>query len=141
MRPDQEPQDVLGRSNFSSNVKKKVQALLTQLPLLPGYSSMRKSGFIYLLEGDPEGTISCTPHPLEAQDLSFPTSYFAAHLEVIWSVNQKETRSCSLPGSIQRTGLWASIWLTNLTPNSTKLQDMKIHLILYLIKVQKFKKG
>jgi len=66
MSPGQEPQDMLGGSKFSSNVKEKVQALLTQLPLLPGYSSMRKPGFVYLLEGDPEGIISCTPHPLEA---------------------------------------------------------------------------
>jgi len=66
MGTDQEPQGMLGGSNFSSNVKEKVQALLTQLPLLLGYSSMRKLGFVYLLEGDPEGIISCTHHPLEA---------------------------------------------------------------------------
>jgi len=47
MRPDQEPQDMLGGSNFSSNVKEKVQALLTQLPLLLGYSTMRKPSFVY----------------------------------------------------------------------------------------------
>jgi len=63
---DQEPQDMLGGSNFSSNVKGKVLALLNQLPILPGDSSMRKPGFFYLLEGDPEGIISCMPHPLEA---------------------------------------------------------------------------
>jgi len=57
---------MLGGSNFSSNVKEKVQALLTQLLLMLGYSSMHKPGFIYLLEGDPEGIISCTHHPLEA---------------------------------------------------------------------------
>jgi len=57
---------MLGGSNFSSNVKETVQALLTQLPLLPGYSSMHKPGFVYLLEGDPEGIISCTHYPLEA---------------------------------------------------------------------------
>ena len=66
MGPDQEPQDMLEGSNFISNVKEMVQALLTQLPLLPGYSSTRKPDFVYLLEGDLEGTISCTPHPLEA---------------------------------------------------------------------------
>jgi len=66
MGTDQEPQGMLGGSNFSSNVKEKVQALLTQLPLLPGYSSMREPGFVYLLEGDPEGIISYSHHPLEA---------------------------------------------------------------------------
>jgi len=66
MGTDQEPHGMLGRSNFSSNVKDKVQALLTQLPLLPGYSFMHKPGFVYLLEGDPGGIISCTHHPLEA---------------------------------------------------------------------------
>ena len=58
MGTDQEPQGMLGGPNFSSNVKEKVQALSTQLPLLPGYSSMRKPSFVYLLEGDPEGIIS-----------------------------------------------------------------------------------
>ena len=66
MGPDKEPQDMLGGPNFSSNVKEKVQALLSQLPLLPGYSSMRKPDFLYLLEGDLEGIISYTPHPIEA---------------------------------------------------------------------------
>ena len=66
MSLDQEPQDMLGGSNFSSNVKGKVLALLNQLPILPGYSSMRKPGFVYLLEGEPEGIISCTHHPLKA---------------------------------------------------------------------------
>ena len=50
MGTDQEPQGMLGGSNFSSNVKDKVQALLTQLPLLPGYSSMHKPGFVCPLE-------------------------------------------------------------------------------------------
>ena len=66
MSPDQEPQDILGGSNVSSNVKGKVLALLNQLPILPGYSSMRKPDFVYPLEGDLEGIISCTPHLLEA---------------------------------------------------------------------------
>jgi len=66
MGTDQEPQGMLGGSNFSSNAKEKVQALLAQLRILPRYSSMRKLGFVYLLEGDPEGIISCTPHSLEA---------------------------------------------------------------------------
>jgi len=66
MGTDQEPQGMLRMSNFSSNVKEKVQALLTQLPLLPEYSSMHKLSFVYLLEGNPEGIISYTHHALEA---------------------------------------------------------------------------
>ena len=66
MGPIEEPQDMLGGLNFSPKVKKQVQALLTQSPILPGYSSMHKPGFVYLLEGDPEGIISCTHHPLKA---------------------------------------------------------------------------
>jgi len=65
MGPDKEPQDMLGGSNFSSNVKEKVQALLSQLPLLAGYLSMHKPDFVYLLEGNLGGIISCTPHPVE----------------------------------------------------------------------------
>jgi len=71
MRPAQEPQDMLGWSNFSSNGKEKVQALLNQLPLLPGHSSMHKPGFVYLLEGDPEGIISCTPTLLKLRISAF----------------------------------------------------------------------
>jgi len=66
MGTDQEPQDMIGGPNFSSNVKEKVKALLAQLPILPGYSSMSKPGFVYLLEGDPKGIISSTHHLLEA---------------------------------------------------------------------------
>ena len=63
---DPELQGMLGRSNVNSNVKEKVKALLTQLFILPGYTSSHKPGFVYLLEGDPEGVISCTHHPLQA---------------------------------------------------------------------------
>ena len=66
MGTDEEPQNMLGRSNFSSNIKEKVKALLAQLPIPPGYSSMPKPDFVYLLEGDPEAIISCTHHPFEA---------------------------------------------------------------------------
>ena len=66
MDPIQEPKDMLGGLNFSPKVKKQVQALFTQTPILPGYSSMHKPGFVYLLEGNPEGIISCTHHPLKA---------------------------------------------------------------------------
>jgi len=63
MGPHQEPQDTLGGSNFSSNVKEKVQALLHQLAVMPGLNFMHKPDFIYLLEDDPDRVISCTPHP------------------------------------------------------------------------------
>ena len=66
MGPIQEPLDMLGGLNFSPKVKKQVQALFTQTPILPGYSSMHKPSFVYLLEGDLEGIISYTHHPLEA---------------------------------------------------------------------------
>jgi len=62
----QESQDMLGGLKFSPKVKEQVQALLTQLPILPGYTSSLQPGFVYLLEGEPEGVISCTPHPLKA---------------------------------------------------------------------------
>ena len=57
MGPIQEPQDMLEGLNFSPKVKKQVQALFTQTPTLPGYSSMHKPGLVYLLEGDLEGVI------------------------------------------------------------------------------------
>jgi len=63
MGPHHEPQDTLGGSKSSSNVKEKVQALLSQLSILHGLNSMHKPGFIYLLEHDPDGVISCTSHP------------------------------------------------------------------------------
>ena len=66
MGTNQELQDMLGGSNFSSNLKEKVKALLAQLHILPGYTSSHKPGFVYLLEGEPEGIISCTHHPLKA---------------------------------------------------------------------------
>jgi len=42
--------------------QEKVQALIHQLPASPGYSSMHQPGFVNLLQGEPEGVISCTPH-------------------------------------------------------------------------------
>jgi len=66
MGTDPELQGMLRRSNVNSNVKEKVKALLTQLFILPGYTSSHKPDFVYLLEGDPEGVISCTHHPLQA---------------------------------------------------------------------------
>ena len=63
MRPHQEPRDTLGRSNFSSNVREKVQALLHQLAVLPRLNSMHKPNFVNLLEDDPDGVISCASHP------------------------------------------------------------------------------
>ena len=63
MRPHHEPQDTLEGSNSSSKVKEKVQALLDQLVVLSELNSMHKPGFVYLLEGDPDGVISCMLHP------------------------------------------------------------------------------
>ena len=65
MGTDQELQDMLRGSNFSSNVKEKVKALLVQLHILPGYTSSHKPSFVYLLQGEPEEIISCTHHPLK----------------------------------------------------------------------------
>ena len=62
MGTDQELQDMLGGSIVSSNVKEKVKALLAQLHILPGYTSSHKPGFVYLLEGNPEG-IMMEVHP------------------------------------------------------------------------------
>ena len=59
MVPHQEPQDTLGGSNSSSMVKDKVQALIDQLVVLLGLKDMHKPYFIYLLEGDLDGIISC----------------------------------------------------------------------------------
>jgi len=61
--PHQEPQDNLEGSSSSFNAKEKILALLDQLVLLPGLRYMHRPDFIYLLEGDPEGIISYTPHP------------------------------------------------------------------------------
>jgi len=50
-----EPQGRLGSPILCSKVKEKVQALIHQLSATPGVSSMHKSDFVYLLEGEPEG--------------------------------------------------------------------------------------
>jgi len=62
MEPRQEPQGSPRSPSPSSKVKEKVQALIDQLAVLPESTSMHKSGFICLLEGDLEGAISCTSH-------------------------------------------------------------------------------
>jgi len=61
MGSHQEPQDTWGGSNFSSNVKEKVQALLHQLSILPGLNSMPKPSFVYPSEDNSDGVIFCTP--------------------------------------------------------------------------------
>ena len=66
MGPHQEPQSTWEGLNSSSKVKEKVQALLSQLAVLPRLEDMHKPAFVYLLEGDPDGVISYTPHPLLA---------------------------------------------------------------------------
>ena len=90
MGPIEEPQDMLGGLNFSPKVKKQVQALLTKSPILPGYSSMHKPDFVYLLEGDPEGIISCTHHSLKKlKILAFQQAIF----QPIWRSFGRSTRS------------------------------------------------
>jgi len=54
MGPHQEPQDTLGGSKFSSNIKEKAQALLHQLAALLRLNSTHKPGFVDLLEDDPD---------------------------------------------------------------------------------------
>ena len=65
MGPIQEPQDMLGGLNFSPKVKKQVQALLIQLPILPGYSSIHAQARFCLLVGGRarEGNFLHAPPP------------------------------------------------------------------------------
>ena len=62
MAPHLGPQGSPRSPSSSPKVKEKVQALIDQLVVLPGSSSIHKPSFVYLLEGDPDGVISCTPH-------------------------------------------------------------------------------
>ena len=64
---------------------------------------MHKPSFVYLLEGDLKGVISCTPHSYLASNRIFLISQVTAHLESIWLANHPKIRSYALPGSIQRT--------------------------------------
>ena len=66
MEPHHEPQGSPTSLCMDSQVKEIVLVLLHQHSDPPGYSPMHKPGFVYLLEGDPEGVISCTPHSLQA---------------------------------------------------------------------------
>jgi len=66
MEPHHKPQGSPRSPRLCSKVKQKVQALIHQLSASPGYSSMHKPDFVYLLEGEPEGVISCTPHSDQA---------------------------------------------------------------------------
>jgi len=63
MEPYHEPQGSSKGLISSSKVKEKVLTLLNQLAVLPGLRDMHKPDFVYLLEGDLDGVISCTPHP------------------------------------------------------------------------------
>jgi len=62
IEPGQEPQGSPRSPRPSSKVKENIQALIDQLAVLPRSTSMHKPDFVYLLEGDPDGLISCTPH-------------------------------------------------------------------------------
>ena len=63
MEPHQEPQGSPRSLIPSSKVKERVQVLIDQLAVLSGSTSMHKPDFVNLLEGDPGGIISSTPHP------------------------------------------------------------------------------
>jgi len=63
MVPHPGPQGSPRSPSSSPKVKEKVEAPIDQLVVLPGSSSIHKLGFIYLLEGDPDGVISYTSHP------------------------------------------------------------------------------
>jgi len=119
-------------------VKEKERNTNTQFSVQPGPTFSQVPGFVELVEGDPGGIISCTTHPLKAQDLSFPTSPLAAYLEIIWSVNQKQNQNCALPGRIQHTWVLASVWTTKSSPIATKLWGLKLHLVMNITKAQKF---
>ena len=66
MEPHHEAQGSPRSLSICSQVKEMVQAFLHQHSDPPGYSPMHKPDFVYLLEGDPDGVISCTPHFLQA---------------------------------------------------------------------------
>jgi len=57
----QEFQDSQEGSSSSSMVKGKVPSFLDQLSVLPGLRAMYNPDFVYHLEGDLEGIISCMP--------------------------------------------------------------------------------
>jgi len=110
----------------------------SQPSALPGQTISHKPGIVERVERDPGGITSCTTHPLKAQDLSFPTSPLAANLEIIWSLNKKQTRNCALPGRIQHTRFWVPIWATKSSPMATKLWGLKPHLAVNITKTQRF---
>jgi len=66
MEPHHELQGSPKSSSMCCQVKEKVQALLHQLSVSPGCSSMPKPDFVHLLEGVLDGVISCTPHSHQA---------------------------------------------------------------------------
>jgi len=50
------------------------------------------------VELDPDGVISCTHDPLLAQEVSFPTSPLARHLEFVCPLKQSKNRRYLFPG-------------------------------------------
>ena len=130
-------QDIPRGPRQRPKVKEKVRNTNNQLSLLPGPTFRHKPGLVELVEGDPGRITSCTTYPWKAQDLSFPTSPLGAYLEIIWSLNQKQNRSCALPSRIQHTRLLASVWITKPSPMATKLWGLKLHLIMNITKAQK----
>jgi len=130
-------QDILRGPENRPKVKKVEQDMISQLPALPGQTFKYKPWIVELVERDPGGITSCSTHPWEAQDLSFPTSPLAANLEIIWSLNKKQTRSCAIPGQIQRTRLWTPIWATKSSPIAMILWGLKLHLAVNTTKAKR----
>ena len=130
-------QDILRGPENCPKVKKVEQDMISQLPALPGQTFKYKPWIVELVERDPGGITSCSTHPWEAQDLSFPTSPLAANLEIIRSLNKKQTRSCAIPGQIQHTRLWTPIWATKSSPIAMILWGLKLHLAVNTTKAKR----
>ena len=50
----------------AAKIKEKVQMLLNQATVPPGYTFMPRPGFVYLIANDPEGVSASTDHSLLA---------------------------------------------------------------------------
>jgi len=50
----------------AAKIKEKVQVLLNQATALPGYTSMPRPGFVYMIANDPEGISASMDHSLLA---------------------------------------------------------------------------
>ena len=70
----------------------------TQNCAILGQRSVHQSGFVLLMEFNPEGIISCTFDPLQAWDRSFPTSYHTPHLEFVCLFKRSRNRKHILLG-------------------------------------------